>query len=256
MRFLVCFIAIVQLSGCATTGTPIHRDSVFNVGVVSLVGQDINVAYLGVTAFGNRREQIDATSIDLHSNIQEQLVTQLRMNNNRYQVTVPDYDLQRWLDALAEPTSFRSAMVGGEQQISFTKLAPLVQSLLAQHPMDALILLIPHQAYTGTPMEPFGAALYAGGRSGGVIWSYAGIFTHLLIVNGKDGTLAHGRMLRTPTSFNGSFKDYYPVRDLRGTPVFDVTTRVPTDADMAALRDIFSDLITREHVETALGGVL
>jgi hypothetical protein len=257
MRLFACFIIFTLLGGCATTGTPIHRDSVFNVGVVSLIGQDINIAYLGITAFGNRRDQIDATAIDLHGNIQNQLVTQLQAyGHNRFQVTVPDYDLQPWLDALAEPTPLRSALMGNERQNEFNKLVPLVQSLLARHPVDALILLTPDRAYTGTPMEPFGASLYAGGRNGGVIWSYAGIFSEIWIINGKDGSLAQGRILRAPVSFNGSFKDHYPVRDLRDTPIFDVVTRAPTEADMETLSDIFSNLITSEHVETALDGVL
>ncbi|AJD47230.1 hypothetical protein S7S_04040 [Isoalcanivorax pacificus W11-5] len=257
MRLFACLFVFTLLSACTTTGTPIHRDSVFNVGVVSLLGKDINIAYLGVTAFGNRRDQIDATAIDLHGNIQDQLVTLVRAHGqSRFNVTVPDYDLQPWLDALAEPVPLRSALMGNERDNEFRKLAPLVQSLLAQHPMDALILLTPHRAYTGTPMEPFGAALYAGGRNGGVIWSYAGIFSEIWIINGKDGSLAHGRRLRVPASFNVSFKDDYPVRDLRDTPIFDVVTRVPTEADLDALSDAFSKLITAEHVEAALDGVL
>lgn len=255
MRALVLLALAALLGGCTTTSAPFYRDSVFNVGVVSLVGQHIEIAYLGMTAFGNRYEQIDATSIDLHGAFQQQLVTQLRENYNSFRVAVPDYDPDRWLEALEQPTSRRSAWLDNKLHQNFRKLEPLVHELLSQQPVDALILVIPSRAYTGTAVQPRGAALYAGGRSGGVLWSHAGIFSHLLIINGTDGSIVQARPLREPHEFNRTF-DSYPVRNLKGSPLFDVVTRAPTDEDMAALKALFAELLTREHVLNAIGEVL
>lgn len=242
-------LMVVLLAGCASKASFEH-DDMERIAVLSLMGDEVDIAYKGATNFGNDRIKVDVSSANLDQIYQARIEQSLRDHFN-YQLVPVDYDRQAWLNPEVERSALSlKALV----ETPFDKYRPLVSELAREHRLDAVLLLLPLSAYTGNIVEPYGLGIYTGGVNGGVRYATAGIFAGLGLFNGEDGSLVELAVLEAEPEnpvidflsialFRGR-----PVKDLKGTDLYRIAKEPITEQQKLELGRLYNDLMADPHL--------
>ena len=248
-------IIIVSLivQGCASSPKASNNPTdVKRVGVISVLGNSVEVSYVGVTAFGNKFDSIDITDMKLDEFYQRKLEDHIA-DTGMYEVVHIEYNHDLWADTI---DSFDDLSFWKKMAFSDLKtIQPLLAKAGQEYELDAIFILSPLSAYTGTRIEPTGISVYKGGIANNLNWCRVGVFSLLSVANAKDGSIEKRRPVRSKA--NSFFTDAVvdmPQKRLRGT---DMTVCDFSGADVSLeqkeqLEEYFKSMIEPKHLINTL----
>ncbi|MCC1498337.1 hypothetical protein [Alcanivorax sp. 1008] len=252
MKYLLALVLLLQ--GCSTTPrAPFDYNEVKRVGVVSIMGDTAGYYRLGMTVFGNNRGEFKVADANLDALYQENIERALAAME-RYEVVHLEYDPAALIAREEEEVkrSFGDAL----WQRAHWKLADHLKEMAGQHQLDAILVLAPGRAYTGTNVSPEGISVYFGGLAGNVSWCHIGAYSNLSLVNGKDGFVVQARSVKKETSFLEGSNDFL-AGEPKVTRKFDAHTceigeSGPTGAQQEDFHNTFKTVITPRHLSNTL----
>ncbi|MBL7252596.1 hypothetical protein [Alloalcanivorax marinus] len=262
MKKPVCFVflagvVLLALGGCASKA-PFEHEDMERIAVLSLMGDEVDIAYKGATNFGNDRIKVDLSEANLDQIYRTRIEQSLRDHFN-YQLVHVDYDRQIWLDSDIEQPFF-SLKTWMETPID--RYRPLVSDLARENRLDAVLLLIPLDAYTGFIVEPHGLGIYTGGFNGGVTHATAGIFAGLGLFNGQDGSLVEMAILEANPEnpvldfFSINMFKGRPIKNLTGTDLYRIAKEPITEQHKRELVQLYDDLMADPYLADTVKDVM
>ncbi|MDD4980036.1 MAG: hypothetical protein PHS93_09430 [Candidatus Omnitrophica bacterium] len=140
-RYSLIFCLVCFLSGCVTLGQPIkseYKQSINNIAVVSIMGDNFNGVKIGTTVFNNDQFEEDFSTFGMDRKIEESIATYLKHHSGLNAVIRPD--LRK---GLRGNFGYKS-----NPKQSLERLRSHIQNLKAEG-IDALIIISPSENIFG-----------------------------------------------------------------------------------------------------------
>ncbi|UWN49654.1 hypothetical protein ASALC70_01868 [Alcanivorax sp. ALC70] len=263
MKKPVCFVFLVgvvllALGGCASKA-PFEHEDMERIAVLSLMGDQVDIAYQGFTVSGNDRISVDISEASLDQTYRSRIEDTLRSHFD-YEVVPVEYDREAWLNAEPPESGLMKQIIVGE--VWYEKYQPLVTEMARKNQLDAILLLAPRNAYTGYLVEPYGLGIYTGGMSGRVAHSTAGIFAYMALFNGVDGGMVEVAPLKADSEnliadfFAISTFNDLPIKNLTGTDLYRIAKEPITEQHKRELAQLYDDLMADPYLADTVKDVM
>lgn len=251
-------IICLLLTGCASKA-PFEHNDMERVAVLSLMGDQVEIAYQGFTVSGNDRISVDISEASLDQTYRSRIEDTLRRHFD-YEVVPVEYDREAWLNAEPPEAGLMKQLIVGD--VWYEKYQTLLTEMARQNQLDAILLLAPREAYTGYLVKPYGLGIYTGGVRGGVNHSTAGIFANMALFNGADGSMVEVARLQADSEnpiadfFSISAFNGLPVKNLKGTDLYRIAKEPITEQHKRELGQLYDDLMADPYLADTVKDVM
>lgn len=256
LRSTFSLMCLLLVAGCTLSPkASFDIADVKRVAVVSILGDQANVYYLGKTIFGNQQARLDIADANLDQHYTSRIKESLA-NTGRFEVVDVEYDRAAWIaqdQDMSGVSIWRSLLLSPRPH---EQLQPVVKALADEYSLDAVIVLVPEPQYTGMNTEPQGPAVYKGGLSGHVGWCRIGVFAGLVLANGEDGKV---KGFRTMTDGSKNILSADLLKDVASVSLYhddrktcEFQANYASDEQLTQIKKILSSAITPQHIEVTL----
>lgn len=138
-------VLVLVLGGCATSHVPQLEPTKYRrIGVISLMGHEVQAKSVGWWAFANKSWRGDAREWEMNRFTRDTMVRSLQRRG--FEAVAIDYDAMAWFQRYQNRTqgfTFSGIMSAYGADMASKEFAAEFKQAVAQHKLDALLVFVP-----------------------------------------------------------------------------------------------------------------